>query len=158
MAKAESKKTKLTKTGFKKIQEELDDRKIRIREDIANKLQQATEQGDLSENAAYKTALEEKDLNESKIEQLENMLASSEIVATDTNSHVIGMGDSVEVQEVGAAKSMKINIVGKSEANPMQGMISVESPLGRALHGKTQGDTVTVNLPKGTTEYKVIKL
>lgn len=151
-------KSVLTREGYDKLIEELNERKKVKRVEIANKLESATEQGDLSENSAYKSALEEKELNEAKIEEIEKMLADSTIVAQDTRTHIAGIGDKVVLKSLADDKTVEYTLVGKSETDPAKGYISVESPVGKAVYGRTIGETVDVNLPLKTVKYKIAKI
>lgn len=151
-------KTILTKEGYDKIIAELEDRKGRLRDEIANELEQATEQGDLSENAAYKSALEEKEMNENKIENLEAILATATIVEGDKDKSSVGLGNNVTILAVKTKKKLEISIVGHNEADPISGKISLDSPLGRALIDRKKGEKVSVVLPTGEVEYTIEKI
>jgi transcription elongation factor GreA len=148
----------LTKEGFEKLVAELEERKSKQRVEIANKLELATEQGDLSENAAYKAALEEKELNESRIEELEHLVLNAHVSDEPKNSNHVGLGDTVVVKNLANNKKFTYIIVGRSETDPKEGKISLESPIGKAFFGKSVGDKVTVSLPTATIEYKLEKI
>ncbi len=145
----------ITKDGYDKLIGELEDRKVNVRNDIANKLEHATEQGDLSENAAYKAALEEKDLNERKIEELEKTLANSDIVEDTQSTLHTGIGSVVLLKRESDNESLTYTLVGKSETDPGNGLISVESPLGKAIYGKAVDQKVQIVLPKKTEVYVI---
>ncbi len=151
-------KTILTKEGYDKIIAELEDRKGRLRSEIANELEQATEQGDLSENAAYKSALEEKEMNENKIESLEGILSTATIVEADNDKSSVGLGNKVAIVAVKTKKKLEVTIVGHNEADPTDGKISMDSPLGKVLIDKKKGEKVSVVLPTGEVEYTVEKI
>jgi transcription elongation factor GreA len=151
-------KSILTKEGYDKLLEELNDRKKVKRVEIANNLEKATEQGDLSENSAYKQALEEKELNEAKIEELEATLANSKVIKEDSPSSVAGLGDKVTLEAIPQGDKITYTLVGKSETDPKEGLISIESPVGKAVYGKSVGDEVEVNLPLQTMKYKLKKI
>jgi transcription elongation factor GreA len=151
-------KTILTKEGYDKIIAELEDRKGRLRDEIANELEQATEQGDLSENAAYKSALEEKEMNENKIENLEGILSTATIVEADNDKSSVGLGNKVTILAMKTKKKLDITIVGHNEADPINGKISMDSPLGKVLIDKKKGEKVSVVLPTGEVEYTVEKI
>ena len=151
-------KNQLTKEGYENLLKELEDRKVRLREEIAEKLQIATEQGDLSENSAYKAALEEKEMNEKKIEDLEKLISESEIITNQSTVGKVGIGDEVELEKKSDKKKVTYKIVGKSEANPKEGLISVDSPVGQSLYEKRVGDEVTVKLPFAEEVYKLLKI
>lgn len=152
------KKNILTSKGLKKLQAELDERLTKIRTEIANKLEIATEQGDLSENAAYKGALEEKEINENRIEELESLLANSEVQADDDSILVAGLGDEIVLQKLSDQVKLKLTLVGKSEANPLGGMVSIESPLGKAVYNKAKNTKILVKTPNGVVEYKLLTI
>jgi transcription elongation factor GreA len=148
----------LTKEGVAKIEAELEERRTKIREEIANKLELATEQGDLSENAAYKAALEEKELNESRIQELEQTLSKVEIVEANNSDPSAGVGDKVTVKDIETGKDMTFTLVATSESEPVEGKVSIESPVGRALYGKFKGAEVQITLPHKLINYKLIKI
>lgn len=147
----------ITQEGYDKLVAELEERKTVVRNDIANKLELATEQGDLSENAAYKGALEEKEFNEKRIEDLEDLIANSQVIDDSQNTTHIGLGNKVKLRRSDKVE-FSYSLVGKSEANPLEGQISIESPIGKAIYGKSKGQTVQVVLPKKTDEYTVVDI
>lgn len=146
----------ITPAGKAKLQEELAELKGPRREDLARRLKQAIEMGDLSENADYHAAKEEQGFLEGRIQQIETILATA-IVAEDTdiNTHVVQIGNTVTLQE-GNEPEETYTIVGANEANPRQRKISYESPMGAALMGHKKDETVTVHLPNG--ESVMIKI
>lgn len=150
-------KNLLTKKGYDKLMAELEKRRTKIRTEIANKLELATEQGDLSENAAYKSALEEKELNEQRIEALEQQLANAQ-VAEDTASHLAGLGDKIAIKQIETNKEFSYTLVGQAEADPAKGMISIESPIGKAFYEKSAGTDVEVSLASGIVKYRLVKI
>lgn len=119
---------------------------------IADKIAEARDYGDLSENAEYDAAREEQGLVETRIAEIEDILQNAEII-TSSKAGVIGLGSTVELKN-GSAKTY--TIVGRVEANPLEGKISDESPIGVQLLGKKQGDEVTITTPKGDTTYKIV--
>lgn len=139
----------ITPAGKAKLQEELAELKGPRREDLARRLKQAIEMGDLSENADYHAAKEDQGFLEGRIQQIEAILATA-IVAEDTdiNTHVVQIGNTVTLQE-GNEPEETYTIVGANEANPRQRKISYESPMGAALMGHKKDETVTVHLPNG---------
>lgn len=148
----------LTKEGYDNLIKELEERRIIKREEIANKLEVATEQGDLSENSAYKSALEEKELNEAKIEELERILANARIADDTTPASIAGLGDVVALEAVADNQEYKYTLVGRSETDPAKGYISIESPVGKAVYGKKLGSTIEVKLPLKKVIYKLVKI
>lgn len=148
----------LTKEGYDNLVKELEDRRENKREEIANKLEVATEQGDLSENSAYKSALEEKELNEAKIEELERILANAKIGDNSSPASVAGLGDKIILESVIDNKESIYTLVGRSETDPAKGFISIESPVGKAVYGQRLGSTIEVKLPLKKVVYKLVKI
>lgn len=146
----------ITKEGLKKLNEELEDRKTRLRQEIANAIKEAKEQGDLSENAEYAEAKSEQNENESRIAELEMVIKNSQVVEKDASQKGAQMGSVVKVKL--AKNEMEFTIVGSNEADPANFKISNESPLGKAFMGNNAGDTVKVSTPKGVIEYKIISV
>lgn len=152
----EKKTQPLTATGAKKLQDELD-QLIKIeREQLKKTIQEARELGDLKENAEYHSAKEKQSLVEGRIAYLQGVLASAQIIDLKSiKSDKIVFGAHVKLIDVDKDEELNIQIVGKDESDRSQGKISYESPLGKALIGKEEGDTVTVKAPKGDIEYEV---
>jgi transcription elongation factor GreA len=146
----------ITKEGLKKIQEELDERRTKLRQEIAQAIKEAKEQGDLSENAEYAEAKSQQNENESKIAELEMIVKNSEVVERDDSKKGAQMGSVVKVKH--GKNEMEFTIVSSNEADPANFKISNESPLGKAFMGKTNGDSVKVSIPSGTIEYKIISV
>lgn len=137
----------LTQEGLKKLQDELEDRKIRVRQEIAAAIKEAKEQGDLSENAEYSEAKHQQNENETRIMELEAMLKEATVVEKTTGSSEVRIGSSVVLDCEG--KEMRFTIVGTNEVDPTQGLISGDSPFGSALMGRAKGDKVTIDVPAG---------
>ena len=136
----EQKKTILTYAGLKKLEDELHDLKVNKRREIAGKIKEAREQGDLSENAEYDAAKDEQRDIELRIEELEKLLKNAEVVVEDeVNLDKINVGCIVKVYDVDFDEEMEFKLVGSTEANSLQGKISNESPVGQALLGKKVG-------------------
>ncbi len=147
----------LTQEGYEKLLAELKERKTVLRKKIALAIKEAKEQGDLSENAEYSEAKRQQRENESRIMELENLIRNSKIAQFDKNLNQVQIGSKVEV-EVGG-KKMSFDIVGSNEANPAEGKISNESPLGKSFLGKKKGEEVEVVLPTGKKAlYKIISI
>ena len=144
----------ITKEGLKKIQEELDERRIKLRQEIAQAIKEAKEQGDLSENAEYAEAKSQQNENESRIAELEMILKNSEVVEKNKSHKGAQMGSVVKVK-VGK-NEIEFTIVSSNEADPANFKISNESPLGKAFMGHSSGDSVKVSVPSGEIEYKII--
>ena len=155
----EQKKTILTYAGLKKLEDELHDLKVNKRREIAGKIKEAREQGDLSENAEYDAAKDEQRDIEARIEELEKILKNAEIVVEDdVDLEKINIGCTVDVYDREFEEGMEFKIVGSTEANSLAGKISNESPVGRALIGKKVGDVVAVETQAGVIEYEVLKI
>jgi transcription elongation factor GreA len=146
----------ITKEGLKKLHEELEDRKTRLRQEIAQAIKEAKEQGDLSENAEYAEAKSQQNENESRIGELEMIIKNSQVVERDDSMKGAQMGSKVKVKFNGS--EMQFEIVGSNEADPANFKISNESPLGKAFWGHANGDTVEVSTPKGTISYKILEV
>ena len=153
------KKNLLTYEGLKKLEDELQDLKVGKRKQIAQKIKEAREQGDLSENAEYDAAKDEQRDIEARIEQIEKILKNAEVVVEDeVDLDKINVGCKVKVLDVEFDEEEEFKIVGSSEANSLGGKISNESPVGKALLGAKVGDTVRVETQAGMIEYKVLEI
>lgn len=154
---AETKKNILTYEGLKALEEELHDLKVNRRRDVAQKIREAREQGDLSENAEYDAAKEEQRDIELRIEEIDKILKNAEVVDDDdVDSSVINVGCTVKIRDLEYKEEMEYKIVGSTEANSLKGKISNESPVGKALIGAQKGDTVEVETPVGMIQYKIL--
>ncbi len=149
------KKTLVTEEGMQKLKEELNVLKTVRRREVALAIQTAKEQGDLSENAEYVDAKDEQGLLEQRILELENILKNAEVIQKDPNGRV-NVGVTVKVDMNG--KEFAYTIVGPNEADPSQGKISNESPLGIALMGKKVGDVSSVRTPTGNRQVKILSV
>lgn len=149
--------TYLTKEGFEKLTRELDELVHVRRKEIAARIQEAKELGDLSENAEYQEAKTEQGFNEGRIEEIESILRRAVMIEEGQKPHgVVEVGMNTEVRTAG--KTLKLQIVGSNEADPMNGLISNASPLGRSLLGKRVGEKVMVETPRGEAEYEILGL
>lgn len=156
---ADSKKHILTYAGLKKYEDELQDLKIHRRQEIAQKIKEAREQGDLSENAEYDAAKDEQRDIEARIEELEKILKNAEVVVEDeVDLDKINIGCIVKILDVEYSEELDYKIVGSTEANSLKGKISNESPVGKALIGHKVGDTVEVETPAGVFAYKILEI
>lgn len=156
---ADAKKNILTYAGLKKYEDELADLKVVKRKEVAQKIKEAREQGDLSENAEYDAAKDEQRDIELRIEELEKLLKNAEVVVEDEiELDKISIGCEVKVYDVEFEEEMDFRIVGSTEANSLQNKISNESPVGKALLGKRVGETVVVETQAGEIEYKVLDI
>ncbi len=153
------KKNLMTYAGLKKLEDELHELKVVRRKEVAEKIKEAREQGDLSENAEYDAAKDEQRDIEARIEELEAILKNAEVVVEDeADTERINLGCKVLVYDEEFDEEVEFKIVGSTEANSLQGKISNESPLGKALIGAKVGDNVSVEAPAGMMEYKVLKI
>ena len=156
---AEAKKVVMTYDGLKKMEQELENLKTVRRKGVAEKIKEARGQGDLSENAEYDAAKEEQGEIESRIIQLENLLRNAEVIDEDVlKMDVVNLGSKVTVLDVEFDEEMEYTIVGSTEADPMNGRISNESPLGMALLGQKVGATVMADTPDGEVAFKILNI
>lgn len=144
----------ITDDGKKELENELNELKAR-RGDIADKIADARDFGDLSENAEYDSAREEQGLVESRIAEIEDILLNADIIKASKGS-TVSLGSKVEVKL--GSKTFTYSVVGPVEADPLEGKISNESPIGEALMGKKVGDTATITTPKGDATYEITKI
>ena len=155
----ETKKNILTYEGVKAYEEELETLRVVRRKEISEKIKVAREQGDLSENAEYDAAKDEQRDVETRIEELEKILKDVEVVVEEeVDLNKINIGCKVKILDKELKEEMLFKIVGSSEANSLQGKISNESPVGKALIGAKIGQTVTVETLAGTLKYKVLEI
>ncbi|MBI2627175.1 MAG: transcription elongation factor GreA [Parcubacteria group bacterium] len=148
-----------TSEGLKKIRDELEYRKTNLRAEIAIKIQDAKELGDISENAEYQEAIMLQSFNEGKIEELEETLKNAVIVEEDSKNHTHFL---VEIRSTVKVSSkhgnQQFTIVGSSESDPSKGFVSNESPLGKAFLGHVKDEEVEVMTPKGKIVYKILEI
>lgn len=153
------KKNIITYEGLKKYEEELEDLKVRRRKEVAQKIKEARELGDLSENAEYDAAKDEQRDIEARIEELEKILKNVEVVDEDeVDLDRVNIGCSVKILDIEFDEELEYKIVGSSEADSLNGKISNESPVGKALIGAKVGTTVTVETQMGETKFKVLAI
>ena len=153
----EAKKKLLTYAGLKALEEELENLKVVKRKEVAAKIKEAREQGDLSENAEYDAAKDEQRDIEARIEELEKILKNAEVVVEDeVDVDKINIGCKVIIMDMEFNEELEYKIVGSTEANSLKGKISNESPVGKALIGAKIGDVVTVETQAGEIQYKVL--
>jgi transcription elongation factor GreA len=149
----------LTKKGYQELLAEKEDCKTRVRKEIADEIERARQQGDLSENASYKAAMEKKEFNETRIETLDEMLANSIVQDEDASPKGFAqMGSVIEVLDLGTKLKRTYTLVGENEANPLESKISVKSPLGSTLLGKKQNAIVELVTPIGKTKLQIIAI
>ena len=153
------KKNILTYEGLKALEDELQDLKLNRRKEVAAKIKEAREQGDLSENAEYDAAKDEQRDIEARIEEIEKILKNAEVVVEEeVDLEKISIGCKVKILDCEFNDELEYKIVGSTEANSLEGKISNESPVGKALMGAHKGDIVEVELPSGIMKYKVLEI
>ena len=153
------KKNILTYAGLKQLEDEIHDLKVVKRKEVAQKIKEAREQGDLSENAEYDAAKDEQRDIELRIEQIEKILKNAVVVVEDEiDLDKINVGCNVKVLDLEYDEEMEFSIVGSTESNSLQKKISNESPVGKALIGKKIGEVATVETQSGIIEYKVLDI
>ncbi len=149
--------TFLTKEGYQKLQEELEYLRTVKRQQVAERLHEALEGGELIENAEYEAAKNEQAFVEGRIQELEILLASARIIEESPDKNTVQLGSRVTIQEEGFEPETYV-IVGAAEANPREGRISNESPIGKAILNHRVGDVVTIEAPAGTYKVKILKI
>jgi len=150
----------LTQNGYIKLQKELDDLRSVKRQEVADRLREAMEGGDLIENAEYESAKNEQSFVEGRISELKQLLANAHIIDYDEegsngDNRFVQVGSTVYLREDGEKRSDKYMIVGAAEADPRNGMISNESPIGKAVLGHKAGDEVEIKAPAGNIKFKI---
>ena len=153
------KKNILTYSGLKKLESELENLKVVRRKEIADKIKEAREQGDLSENAEYDAAKDEQRDIEARIEEIEKILKNAEVVVEDeVDLDKINVGCKVKVHDYEFDEDMELKIVGSTEADSLNNKISNESPLGKALIGCKVGEIVDVETQAGISQYEILDI
>lgn len=153
------KKNLLTDKGLKKLEDELQELRVVKRKEVAQKIKEAREQGDLSENAEYDAAKDEQKDIEARIEELEAILKNVEVVYTDeVDKEKVNVGCVVTVKEVDNGNVQIFKLVGSTEADVLNNKISNESPVGAALMGSKIGETVTVEAPNGEFKFEILDI
>jgi transcription elongation factor GreA len=148
----------ITKEGLAKLKDERERRETVTRVEIAQRLNEAIKMGDLKENADYHAAKEDQGLNEGRVRELIDLIGRSRIIE-QAGSDIVGLGCTVTFAEVGVdGEDETYQIVGAQEANPAEGRISNDSPIGRSLMGAKKGQTVTAKTPNGEIQFKVLKV
>lgn len=153
------KETILTPEGLRKLEEELEHLKTVKRKEVAERIKQSKEFGDLSENAEYEDAKNEQAFVEGRVLQLEQMLRSAKVIDNhDAPADQVTVGSTVRLKDLSSGEELAYMIVGSPEADPDQDRISNESPVGRALLGRRKGEVVEVIAPAGKTRYSVLHI
>jgi len=148
--------TYISAAGLEKLKEEIVKRKRETRREIASRIEGAKELGDLSENFEYHEAKEQQALNETRIVDLDSMIKDSVIVEQQSGGSEISLGSTFVVMVNGGEKTYEM--VGSSEADPISGKISNESPIGEAFMGHKKGDVVQIEVPSGTVSYTIERI
>lgn len=151
------KKYIITKQGLLALKRELHERITSLRKAIADKIEEATRQGDLSENAMYSAALDDQQMNETKIMEITDLVQNA-IVKAPRKDGKVDVGEVVEVLDMEANKKFEYQLVGEEEADPLANKISITSPIGSAIMQSKVGEIIEVNLPAGLKKYKIIKI
>ena len=153
------KKNLLTYEGLQKLESELHNLKVVKRKEVAQKIKEAREQGDLSENAEYDAAKDEQRDIEARIDEIEKILKNAEVVVEEeVDLDKINIGCKVRILDVEENEELVYKMVGSTEANSLKGKISNESPVGKALIGAKKGDTVEVETQVGILKYKILEI
>ena len=145
-----------TPEGLDKLKKELAERISVLRPDIAKRLKEAKEEGDISENAGFDAAKEAQAVNEGRIEEIKDILENAKIFTGSSGKSTVEVGSSVKVET--QSREYTYVIVGAVESDPLKGFISNESPLGKAFLGHKKGDRIEVKTPKGIVEYKILEV
>ena len=149
----------MTVEGFKKLEAELHRLKAEERPRIIQQIAEARAHGDLSENAEYHAAKEAQGLNEAKVAEIEDKIGRADVIDTSKLSgSTVKFGATVSLEDEDSGDKVKYRIVGEHEANVREGRISINSPIARALIGKSKGDSAEVTTPKGTRSYEILKI
>ena len=149
----------LTKEAYKELEDKLARIKSEGRVEVANKISFARSFGDISENSEYDAAREEEAILEQEIIQIEETLRNAQIITkSNSNTSVVGVGALLEVYDMEFEEKMSLKIMGSIESDPTIGQISNESPLGKALIGKSKNDIVEVSTPAGVQKYKILSI
>lgn len=153
------KQTILTKEGLQNLEEELEYLKVTKRKEVSERIKKALAFGDLSENSEYDEAKNDQALVETRILEIENIIKTAKVVDDkDVNTNSIFVGCKVSVRDLDNQKDFEYKIVGSSEADPVQGRISSDSPIGSGLLGKRKGDKVKVHTPGGIRNFEILKI
>ena len=156
---AEEKEFPMTLEGKKKLEDELEEYRLKRRPEVIKRIKIARSYGDLSENSEYESAKDEQAMVESRIAQIENMLQYAEIIDNeDVDKDEVSMGRTITIQELPDEEPEEYQIVGESESDPFNGKISNESPMAKGLLGHKVGEVVEVEVPNGTIKLKIVKV
>ncbi len=149
----------LTQEGLKKLEFELQQLKTVKRREVAERIKQAIEFGDISENSEYEDAKNEQAFIEGRILTLEKMLRNAKVIEpVDNDTNIVQIGAKVVLKDLEFGDEFEYSIVGSAEADPMNNKISYESPVGKAILGNKEGEVVEVNVPAGKLRYKILSV
>lgn len=155
----DNKQVKLTEDGLKQLEEELEYLKTKKRKEVSEKIKVALGFGDLSENSEYDEAKNEQAQVEARIVSVENMLKNAiVIVESERDTSKVELGATVTIHDIEFDEDITYKIVGSTEADPDEGRLSDESPLGKSLMGKAEGEMIDVDAPAGVIQYKILKI
>lgn len=155
----QEKKNIITYESVRKYEEELHDLKVNRRREVAQKIKEAREQGDLSENAEYDAAMDEQRDIEARIEKLEKILKNAEVVdEEEVSTDKVSIGCVVKILDIAENEELTYKIDAPTEANPLKGVISYESPVGAGLIGKKIGEVAVIEAPVGEVQFKVLDI
>jgi transcription elongation factor GreA len=149
----------LTSEGYRRLKDEIDYLSTKKRDEVAERIRDARQFGDISENSEYDDAKNEQAMLEQRIAVIQDKLRSAKIIESgDVKTESVGLGTRVTLQDVKRGDMVQYHIVGSAEADPTDHRLSNESPVGRAIMGRRPGDVVNVAVPKGTTKLKIITI
>jgi transcription elongation factor GreA len=149
----------LTPAGHKKLKEEIEHLSTVKRREVAERIKQAREFGDIAENSEYDDAKNEQAMLEHRIATLEERLKNARVIAkNEITTDVVSVGTRVRLRDVAAKETIEYTIVGSAEANPAEQKLSNESPVGKAIIGRKKGETVDVSAPRGSLKYKIMDI
>jgi transcription elongation factor GreA len=152
-------KVPMTIEGFKKLEAELHRLKVEERPRIIQQISEARDHGDLAENAEYHAAKDAQGLNEAKVAELEDKISRAEVIdPAKLSGSTVKFGATVTLEDEDSGDKVKYKIVGEHEANVREGKISINSPIARALIGKSKGDSAEVTTPRGARSYQILKI
>jgi transcription elongation factor GreA len=152
-------KVPMTIEGFKKLETELHRLKVEERPRIIQQISEARDHGDLAENAEYHAAKDAQGLNEAKVAELEDKISRAEVIdPAKLSGSTVKFGATVTLDDEDSGDKVKYKIVGEHEANVREGKISINSPIARALIGKSKGDSAEVTTPRGARSYEILKI
>jgi len=149
----------LTEDGYRKLQEEIDYLSGDKRREVAERIKEAREFGDISENSEYDDAKNEQAQIEYRIQALEAKLRNARVVDTEhVSTETVSIGNKVRLKDLTGDREVEYSIVGSAEADPRRGRLSNESPVGKAVLGRTRGDKVTIPAPRGALKYEIVEI